>query len=583
MKKSIAKKLIVYFLLLSLISTAIVGLYSYEKARKALIDRTFEQLISLRTEKQNRLKGFFNQRINDISSIAGLFSTENQSSSITKDKDFLKYLNGYLQASKSYTHLMLMNSDSSLITLDYSKDSQHPDESQSTPNQALIRFFEQYKNQTNPFITELHPGLNHHFSSVLVCAPYQINQQHGILLLEVSAASINDIMFENNPYNGLGKTGETYLVGKDYLMRSNSRFKKDAPYNISVKTVGVEEAFQNKTGTKKIRDYRHIPVFSSFSKVNIKGLEWVILAEIDVQEAMIPITNIRNNIIYLGVLIALFLVSIVAILANMIAAPIRKLKLETEKVSQGIYGETIQDVREDEIGALITSFNQMTVQLKDQSERLETERMLRLSSMIDGQEMERQRLSRELHDSLGQMMLAIKMKLERALHTNFMKSRDIIQETQTLFSSTIQEVRNISNDLMPAVLNEFGLITALRNLASEIDKNTPIEVTFSSQNTKEKYTSKTDTYLYRIAQEALNNALKYADATHIEVHFLETEKELTLEISDNGKGLDENIHWGNGIPNMKERASLIGGKLTMGKNKKGKGCRILVTVPSSVL
>ena len=583
MKKSIAKKLIVYFLLLSLISTAIVGLYSYDKARKALIDRTFEQLISLRTEKQNRLKGFFNQRINDISSIAGLFSTENQSSSITKDKNFLKYLNGYLQASKSYTHLMLMNSDSSLITLDYSKDSQHPIESQSTPNQALIYFFEQYKNQTNPFITELHPGLNHHFSSVLVCAPYQINQQHGILLLEVSAASINNIMFENNPYNGLGKTGETYLVGKDYLMRSNSRFKKDAPYNISVKTVGVEEAFRNKTGTKKIRDYRNIPVFSSFSKVNIEGLDWVILAEIDVQEAMIPITNIRNNIIYLSVLIALFLVSIVAVLANMIAAPIKKLKLETEKVSQGIFGETIQEAREDEIGALITSFNQMTMQLKEQTERLETERMLRLSSMIDGQEMERQRLSRELHDSLGQMMLAIKMKLERALHTNFMKSRDIIQETQTLFSSTIQEVRNISNDLMPAVLNEFGLITALRNLVSEIDKNTPVEVTFRSENTKEKYNQRADTYLYRIAQEALNNAIKYAGATHIEVHFQETEYELVLEISDDGKGLDENIHWGNGIPNMKERASLIGGKLTMGKNEEGKGCRIIVTVPSSLL
>lgn len=582
MKKSIAKKLIVYFLLLSLISTAIVGLYSYDKARKALINRTFEQLISLRTEKQNRLESFFNQRVNDISSIAGLFSTENQSSSITKDKDFLKYLNGYLQASKSYTHLMLMNSDSSLITLDYSKDSQHPIESQSTPNQALIHFFEIHKNQTTPFITELHPGLNHHFSSVLVCTPYQINHQPGILLLEVSAASINNIMFENNPYNGLGKTGETYLVGKDYLMRSNSRFKKNAPYNISVKTVGVKEAFQNKTGNKKIRDYRNIPVFSSYSKVNIEGLDWVILAEIDVQEAMIPITNIRNNIIYLSVLIALFLVSIVAVLATMIAAPIKKLKLETEKVSQGIYGETIHDVREDEIGALITSFNQMTVQLKDQSERLETERMLRLSSMIDGQEMERQRLSRELHDSLGQMMLAIKMKLERALHTNFMKSREIIHETQTLFSSTIQEVRNISNDLMPAVLNEFGLVTALRNLVSEIDKNTPAEVTFRSQNTKEKYDPKIDTYLYRIAQEALNNALKYSEANQIEIRFQETESELVLEITDNGKGLDENIRWGNGIPNMKERASLIGGNLTMGKNAEGKGFRIKVTVPNSV-
>ena len=582
MKKSIAKKLIVYFLLLSLISTAIVGLYAYNKARKALIDRTFEQLISLRTGKQNRLKSFFSQRINDISSIAALLTAENQHSSITKDKDFLKYLNGYLEASKSYTHLMVMNSDSGLITFDYSKNAQHPIESQTTPNPALIHFYRLHKNQTTPFITELHPGLNHHFSSVLVGAPCQTNHQHGILLLEVSAASINDIMFENNPYNGLGKTGETYLVGKDYLMRSNSRFRKDAPYTISVKTVGVKEAFQNKTGNKKIRDYRNIPVFSSYSKVNIEGLDWVILAEIDVQEAMIPITNIRNNIIYLSILIALFLVSIVAVLANMIAAPIKKLKLETEKVAQGIYGETIRDDREDEIGALIRSYNQMTLQLREQANRLETERMLRLSSMIDGQEMERQRLSRELHDSLGQMMLAIKMKLERARHAGFVKSQEILQETHTLFSSTIQEVRNISNDLMPAVLHEFGLITALRNLVSEIDKNTPAEVTFDSRNTHEKYNHRTDTYLYRIAQEALNNALKYAGATQIAVRFLETETELTLEISDNGNGLDENIHWGNGIPNMKERASLMGGKMTLGKNEEGKGCRIRVTVPNRV-
>jgi signal transduction histidine kinase len=573
MKKSIAKKLIIYFLFLSLVSTAIIGLYSYRKAREALIDRTYEQLVSLRTEKENRLISFFNQRVSDAAYLAGLYFSGDYAENSFRTN---RLIQGLLASNQGFESCMYLYDGHELYVLNSANAG-----SKLVAYEGLIKNCNQQIANHKPFVFELIPGLHGKRSSIIVGVPEHSNEQvdKKMILLEVKPDAINEIMFEDNPYNGLGQSGESYLVGSDYLMRSNSRFKKDTINQLMVNTDALTEAFLGKTGTKKIHDYRNIPVFSAFDKVNIEGINWVVLAEIDVKEAMIPIYNVRNNIIYLSLLIALLLIGIVALLANMIAAPLKNLKIETEKVSKGIYGMTIENTREDEIGALINAFNTMTLKLKEQTDKLETERMLRLSSMIDGQEMERQRLSRELHDSLGQLLLAIKMKLEKALHVEPDLSKSIIDETLSNFSATIQEVRNISNNLMPAVLSEFGLITGLRVLSNESAKNAREKITFSSTACREMYSKKIDTYLYRIAQEGLNNALKYAKASVILLHLEEKQQKLILQITDNGIGIQEPITMGNGILNMRERSKLLGGELFIDSNPNKGGCKIEVIIP----
>ncbi len=582
MRKSIAKKLTVYFLFLSLASTAIVGFYAFVKAREALIKRTFEQLVSLRTEKNNRLSNFFEERLNEVQSIAKFRHDENLFVNGNPNTYFLKFLQIFLYNREAYHPTLFFYSNQKIVAFDLSVDGKIAVKQLTRKEKDILQDFLKSKVSFEvPFVDEIVPEIGSDFSTILVGTPYKntISGLDEIVLLSINLNAINDIMFEDNPHNGLGESGETYLVGPDYLMRSNSRFQKDALFKTKVETIGAQNAFANETGMKRITDYRNIPVYSAYSKLNVKGLNWAILAEIDIQEAMIPITNIRNNIIYLSLLIALFLIGVVAVLANLIALPIKNLKRETEKVAKGIYGKTILNDRQDEIGDLIIAFNQMTTQLKEQAERLDLERLLRLSSMIDGQEMERQRLSRELHDSLGQLMLTIKMKLERAINSDPIKAREILIETQALFSSTVQEIRNISNNLLPAVLNEFGIVTALKNLASEVTKNTDLTVEFNTSQAHEKYNSKVDIYLYRIVQEALNNAVKHARASKIGVNLIETENNIELIVVDNGIGYSDKAKMGNGISNMRERANLIGGTFSIVKNTNGQGTQIQVIVP----
>lgn len=217
---------------------------------------------------------------------------------------------------------------------------------------------------------------------------------------------------------------------------------------------------------------------------------------------------------------------------------------------------------------------------KSIEQELQQERKRQVKSVIDGQEKERQRLSRELHDGLGQNLVAIKLKLESISAEKAGELGVTLNQVKQMFSYTIEEIRRISNNLMPAALKEFSLAVVLRNLCTEIESNSGISIGLSIGVLPESIDQILKTYVYRIVQEALTNVVKHSSATKTTVSVFSDFSNLHLHIEDNGSGFNTaNLSdSGNGLYNMKERAMLLGGKINI-ISSKGKGVKIIAEFP----
>jgi hypothetical protein len=306
------------------------------------------------------------------------------------------------------------------------------------------------------------------------------------------------------------------------------------------------------------------------------GINWAIAAEIDYSEAMVPIKSIRNDIVFLSLVICVFLFSISHFISRTITNPIVKLKNAAQQIGKGDLDVTLNPKSDDEIGLLTLAFNTMVLQLKE-------ERLKRMSALYDGQEMERQRISRELHDGLGQKMVAIKLQLESTSKQTPDEIKETIKEVKESFLTTIDEVRQISNNLAPNILNESGIDIALQNLCNSFTKTTTAEIELSVFGDYDTSNSKIKFYIYRIAQEALTNSIKHSEASRIQLQLIGNSENIILIIEDNGKGFDYTSNFCtpcNGIYNMKERARLLNGALDI-ETEPSTGTTIRLKIPKN--
>jgi signal transduction histidine kinase len=603
-KISLTEKIILNFLLLGVGMLVIIATYSFYTSKNALMNRTFEQLTSVRTVKKNQIESFFSDRNRDIRLISGsddikkLLNILNYHNQTYKSNNLLnkqidenqineeynRYLRLYLNSCGYYNNLFIFNQNGLGLKIKTSNNQKSLIAYDSISNYPLNELKDSIYKTKKVYLQDFKLNKITNIPSMYVGSPIFGNNKQliGIIVLEISYDAINAIMFENNPHNGLGKTGESYLVGNDNLMRSSSRFHENALLKTSVKTMAVKNAFGINSGTEIINDYRKIDVLSAYIRLNIPHLKWCIIAEIDLKEATIPVYNLRNNTLFISILLALILFISAFIISRRITRPIIKLKDAAIKIGKGEFNEQLPVYSYDEIGALTESFNFMMSHLEQQSKELQLERKLRLQSVIDGQEMERQRLSRELHDGLGQLLIAIKLRLEGLIFTDRSKLIYTIEGIKKLFDSTIDEVKRISYDLMPAVLFEFGLVKAIRNLCDDIETRSRIKTNLIFECDSDKLDKLQKTYLFRIIQEAMNNIVKHAEASRVDISLSLIDNTIHLFIADNGKGfnLEERIHSlnTNGIYNMRERVNLLNGSFEINSIIKN-GTTIKAVIP----
>lgn len=212
------------------------------------------------------------------------------------------------------------------------------------------------------------------------------------------------------------------------------------------------------------------------------------------------------------------------------------------------------------------------------------EQVVRMAALMQGQEEERRRLSRDLHDGLGQMLTGLKLLVEnmRSVHLLPEKEQRTYASLKDLVVKTIQETRQISNDLMPPVLSDFGLEPALRQLVDQKAQQTGLAILIESEGELGRLDPAVEIGLYRIAQEAIGNAIKHADADEIDVLLEVRADSLLMTISDNGSGVasatPEAIVNGHGLHNMRERARLLNGVFRLA-SEADQGTRVIVTIP----
>lgn len=218
------------------------------------------------------------------------------------------------------------------------------------------------------------------------------------------------------------------------------------------------------------------------------------------------------------------------------------------------------------------------------------ERKIHASALLQGQEEERKRLSKEMHDGVGQMLTGLKMMAENFSNAPTWSEydRQNAANLRQLVGQTIQEVRSISNNLMPTVLHDFGINSALKQLVDTTTRNTSANLIFVSNLNEKRFEPKTEVGLYRIAQEALNNAVKHAKASHISLEIKQERNKIYLAVKDNGKGFQitkskkqRSSLSSHGLNNIQERVHLLDGTLKI-NSVVGNGTEVIVQIPQMI-
>ena len=216
---------------------------------------------------------------------------------------------------------------------------------------------------------------------------------------------------------------------------------------------------------------------------------------------------------------------------------------------------------------------------------IEQQKKLELTqAIIDGEEQERTRLAKELHDGIGGLMSMLKLQF-----TNFKKSHAAIQENAEyntaldLLNTASQDIRKISHALMPSALERLGLIDAVEQFCTSMQASADFEIDFQHYNINERLPQRFELLAYRIIQELLNNIIKYAEAKEVLVQLAKNENHLSITIEDDGKGFDVSSiknKDGIGLQSMQKRIELLGGKMDI-DSAIGKGTSVNIELPIS--
>jgi signal transduction histidine kinase len=408
--------------------------------------------------------------------------------------------------------------------------------------------------------------------------------------------------------SGMGQSGESYLVGSDFKLRSKSRFfPEKSPMEINCETFGAKTGLANKKGHSIIKDYRGIEVYSAYHPITFSHIKWVILSEIDTEEALKPLNALSQKLIFIILTALILAFAFSFLLARILTRPVLKMKAYLDQIISGNYDLEVDEKPLGlEMRLMLSSLDEMLVKLRstvnfskeigdlnlnadyqltsdgdtlgksllnmrEQLRKLnekEASRQRELrTAIITGQEKERLRLSKELHDGLGPMLTHLKLLIQQQELPIDKKN-----ELKQIIDETVNEVRRMTYNLMPQSLLDFGVAKAVQNLVQTLSSVSKVAIDYSFHSDKGvvNFGDDINICLFRVAQECLNNGIKHAKAAAILLVITDEKDHVNLYYSDDGQGFDLNKESsGSGLRNMQARVDVLNGTFVLTTGEEG--------------
>jgi len=352
-----------------------------------------------------------------------------------------------------------------------------------------------------------------------------------------------------------------YLVdsSRQLLFTSGAHAFESLPSNF----VGVEDALSGKDGISYVvlDGTEHVVAYAP-----IPATQWALLSDETWEMAASPSLQLTQMAPL--VLVPAFILALVALWfgARQIVQPLQKLESKAAALAWGDF-----DAIQESVGG-ITEIQHLQGELTEMARKVKTaQEGLHdyIGAITFAQEEERNRLARELHDDTIQAVIALKQRVQLAQQT--VKTQDghrALNELEALAEQTVENLRRLTRALRPIYLEDLGLVTALEMLVQETGSEARLNIQFGKFGKERRLQPEVELALYRIAQEALNNVVRHAQAknTYVEIHF--SADGIRLEVRDDGLGFDApksptdfapKDHFG--LLGIRERADLIGARL----------------------
>lgn len=379
---SIIVKVIIYVAILGFSCIFIMGYVSIDAASKILTKAAFDRISSINGMKKMQMERFFNEKLEDVSALAELKSVKdaflsfNQAYTIDSlEIEFVKteacksisqqYTDEFMNYIKAnnYYDLFLINPNDGLVYFTSRRENDLGTFLKNEPTH-LAKLWHKCRTNSNVYLSDMakYQPSGNKAAMFIAQSVKKDNKVIGVLAVQISNKAINSYIQDEA---GLGENGETYLIGHDYLFRSDSRFTNQSTIlETKANTEATRSALSGNKNTMITNDYRDVLVLSSFAKIDIAGLNWAIVTEVVEESIMNPKRDLIRTIIYICIFIGVIMMPILYIIGHSINKPIKKTIEYANELASGDLTATLNINQKDESGKLADALREMVANTK---------------------------------------------------------------------------------------------------------------------------------------------------------------------------------------------------------------------------